>query len=294
MKSLMKSFLFGVLFFGQVVLAETQPKEIRIGFIPAGDREMLKKGAFELAKELQSAIGIPVTVYITKNYSGMIGALKEKKVDFSFLTSSVFVLAEKETQLKVLLKKVWAEPYYYSLIISKKDSKIQKFEDLKNKKIAFVDQKSTSGYLYPLAMMKKRNLNDSFFKEIKFSGSHSQSVNLLESGEVDAIAIFGDDAKGENSAWKKYVKNKGNEKNYRVVWFSDPIPNDPFCVRQEFYDQNPKLVHNLMFSLIDVVEKLKTKKEVSEFIGANGFLPATSKQYDPVREMMKHLKLGVD
>jgi phosphonate transport system substrate-binding protein len=72
---------------------------------------------------------------------------------------------------------------------------------------------------------------------------------------------------------------------------SEPIPNDPFVVRQDFYDKNPKLTHNLMFNLIDVAEKLKEDKEVLDFLGARGFMPATTRQYDPVREMVKEMKI---
>jgi len=281
--------LFGILAGAQ----EAVPNQITIGFIPSGDKEVLKRGAFSLAKELQAEIGIPVSVYLPKTYSTLLKAIKDKKVDFAFLTSASYVAAEKDTKIQVLLKRVWSEPFYYSVILAKKESNLKKLEDLKGKRIAFVDLKSTSGFLYPQVMFKKLGWNDKSFKEVKFTGSHDDSVQMLEKGLTDAIAVFSDDKDAKASAWAKYAKDS-DIKKIKILWQSEPIPNDPFCVRQEFYEQYPKIVHTLMFRLIDSLEVLKDNKDVANAIGAKGFLPATSRQYDPVREMVKELGLQVE
>jgi phosphonate transport system substrate-binding protein len=269
--------------------AEAAPTGITIGFLPGGDREAVKRGSFEIAKALQDELHIPVTVFLPKNYSGLIEAMKTKKVDFAFFSALAYVEAENVAGAKVLLKKTWSEePFYYSVLLSRKDSKIQNLKSLKGKKFAFVDEKSTSGYLYPQVLFKKQNIQ---IGEKKFSGSHSQSVAWLDQGEADAIAVFSNDKLAKNSAYTRYSKQPTPEKKIRVLWVSEPIPNDPFCVRQDFYDQHPKLTHNLMFALIDVVAKLKSNKDVTETVGAQDLTPATQKQYDPVREMVKELDL---
>ncbi len=272
---------------------ESTPKELTIGFIPSGDKESLKRGAFALAKKLQSDLGIPINIYIPKSYGSLLTAIKEKKVDFAFLTAASYVAAEKDSKIQVLLKRIWSEPFYYSIILTKKNSGLKKLEDLKGRRIAYVDTKSTSGYLYPQVMFKKMGWTDKIFKEVKFTGSHADSVLQLEQNKTDVIAVFSDDKEGTVSAWNKYAKDaKANP--VRVLWQSEPIPNDPFCVRQEFYEQYPKVVHTLMFKLIDAVELLKDNKDVVAMIGAKGFLPATSRQYDPVRELVKELGLQVE
>ena len=278
---------------GLIYAQEMTPKEITIGFIPSGDKEITKRGAFILAKQLQSDIGIPINIYLSKSYGSLLKAIKEKRVDFAFLTAASYVAAEQDNKIQVLLKRVWSEPFYYSVILVKKDSKVKNIEDLKGKVMAFVDKKSTSGYLYPQVMFKKIKWDDKQFKEVKFTGSHGDSVRLLEQKKVDAIAVFSDDKEAKASAYAKFAKDpKLNP--VRVIWQSEPIPNDPFCVRQDFYDQYPKIVHTLMFKLIDTVELLKDNKDVAFVVGAKGFLPATSRQYDPVREMVKELGVQVE
>jgi phosphonate transport system substrate-binding protein len=270
--------------------AESQPKEITIGVIPGGNPENLKKQSLDLAQLLQKELNLPVNIYVSKNYTGLVEAMKNKKVDFAFYSALTYVLAEKETPVKVLLKKVWDGPFYYSAIVTQKSSKIKKPEDLKGAKVAFVDTKSTSGYLYPLAMLKKHKIEQNDFKETKFSGNHSQSIAMVEDKSVDAAAVFSDDASGKNGAWTKFAKSP---QNIRTIWVSDPIPNDPFCVRQEFYDQYPKVTHTLMFAIIDIQEKYKSDNRFSEVLGEKDLVPATTRQYDPIREMAKDLNLGI-
>lgn len=270
---------------------ETAPPAITIGVIPGGNPENLREQGLTFAKELQNRLNIPVNIYISKNYEGLIEAMKTKKVDFAFFSSLTYVFAEQQAQAKVLLKKVWHEPFYYSAIITPSSSGIKKLKDLKGKRIAFVDDKSSSGYLYPQVALRKAGLNDKDFKEVAFTGNHQASIQFLEARKVDAAAVFSDDEKGRQGAWVKFGTDK--KAKYRIVWMSAPIPNDPFCVRQDFYDQYPKTTHTLMFALIDILEDTQDKNTYSEILGSRGLMPATSKQYDPVREMVKALNIGL-
>ena len=271
-----------------VFAAEAQPETITVGVIPGGNPEKLREQGLALAKALQEKLQIPVNIYLSKNYIGLVEAMRSKKVDFAFFSSSTFVFAEQQAQAKVLLKTVWQEPFYYSTVIVPTNSKIRKLQDLKGKKIVFVDEKSSSGYLYPQVALQKLGIKNSDFKEAAFSGNHKESIQFLEAGKVDAAAVYSDDEKGKHSAWAQFAKDP---KKYRIIWTSEPIPNDPFCVRQDFYDKYPKITHTLMFSLIEIFEENPTKQAYSEILGSRDLMPATSKQYDPVREMVKALNI---
>ncbi len=270
---------------------ESMPQKITIGLTPGGEPEIIKKQALDLAKDIQSEFNIPVEIYMSTDYSGLTSAMKSKKVDFAFFSSLTFVQAEKDAGAKVLLKKVWSEPYYFSTIVVRQDSRIKSLNQLKGKKIAFVDKNSTSGYLYPQVMLKKNGMDNSQFSEITYSGNHAHSIELLEQKKVDAAAVFTDDEKGIAGAWTKFAKDKNVK--FSTVWMSEPIPTDPFCVRKDFYENYPKLTHSLMFLLIDIFAQNKSTKKYSEVLGAHELMPATSKQYDPVREMVKSLNLEV-
>ncbi|WP_246845689.1 phosphate/phosphite/phosphonate ABC transporter substrate-binding protein [Bdellovibrio sp. ZAP7] len=267
--------------------ADKIPAQMTIGMIPGGDPKKESEQGIALAQALQTRLGIPVNMYISKNYAGLVEAMKNKKVDFAFFSSSTYVFAEKQAAAKVLLKKVWQEPYYYSAIIVPTSSKIKKLEDLKGKKVAFVDEQSSSGYLYPKMALRNKKIEDKDIK-VQFTGNHQASIKALESKEVDAAAVFSDDEKGKQGAWVKFGDPKTK---MRILWMSSPIPNDPFCVRQDFYDEYPKVTHDMMFALIDILEQSADKNTYSEILGSRDLMPATSKQYDPVREMVKALNI---
>lgn len=275
-------------------LVQAAPKSITIGFIPGENPEVLKENGQELARMIQGKIGLPVQIYISKDYNEMITALREKRVDFAFLTAMSYVLAEK-AGAKVLLKKVWDGPFYYATILSRGDQRLTKLSQLKGKTFAFVDQKSASGYLYPQVYFKKNGVDPkTYFKEVIYTGNHTESIRLLREGKVDAVAVFSNDEKAKDSAWDRFdVKSTSAAKARRpnVVWVSAPIPNDPFVVRQDFYDTNPKLSHDMMFSLIELNEDPKDGAKFKNLMHVTSLMFATSPQYEPVREMVKELDL---
>lgn len=260
--------------------ADETARSVTIGLLVGGKPEDTQRQAGVFAEKLQDKLGKPVKIFISKDYSGLIEALKNKKVDFALFTALTYVIAEKQIPVKVLLKKTWEGPYYYSSLVVGKKSKIKGIKDLKNKRIVFVDKNSTSGYLYPQVFLKKNKIQEKDFKAVTFSGNHSASIETLESGQADVAAVFADEEKGMIGAWNRFAQKPAN---FKVIWVSEPIPNDPVVVRQEFYDENPKLTLEIMYDFIEVQNE--AKGALFEILGKGGMMPATAKQYDPVREM---------
>lgn len=268
--------------------AKPHTQGITIGFISGANPETFEAQGAAFAKALQDELKTPVNIYISKDYDSLARAMQENKIQFAFFSPSVFVQVENEIPAKVLLKKVWKEPFYYSAIIVPEKSKIKKLGDLKGRKVAFVDKNSASGYLYPKVALSKASIKDTDFKELIFSGNHENSMQLLVDNKVDAVAVFSDDETGKASAWSMFAKN--NDSKFRIIWLSEPIPNDAFCVHKAFYDKNTKLVHDVMFGIIDLYESERSFESFSELLGSKSLVPATSKHYDAVREMNKILK----
>ncbi|MES2963586.1 MAG: phosphate/phosphite/phosphonate ABC transporter substrate-binding protein [Bdellovibrionota bacterium] len=282
-----------------VVVAPSQvfaanPKHVTIGFIPGENPETLRENGVEFGKMLESKIGVPVKIFISKDYTSLIDAMKEKKIDFAFFTAMSFVFAEKQAGAKVLLKKIWDGPFYWSTILVRTDSKISKLSQLKGKKFAFVDKKSSSGFLYPQVQFKKEGIDPTtFFGEVVYSGNHDASIHLLEEKKVDAVAVFSNDAKAVDSAWHRFAP-KTTKVKVKPLWISAPIPNDPFCVRQDFYEANPRLSHDLMFALKELDDDTKQGSHFKKLLGVSALIMATSQQYEPVRDLVKELDLKLE
>ena len=277
-------------FFPDDCLAKKGPSEITIGFIPSEPDKKLKASALKLAKRIQEKVGVTTNIYISKDYQGLISAIKTGKVDFAFFTAMSFVFAEKEAGAKVLLKKVWDEnPYYYSVLLSHKDSGISKISDLKDKRLAFVDRKSTSGYLYPSVLFKNKGIDpESYFKDVIFAGNHKAAVNAVRTEKAAAAAVFADDKKGHDNAWSNYYPKEKSQ--FNVIWVSEPIPNDPFCVREAFYQKYPHTTHEVMFALLEMQDHAEGNL-LKKILDISSLQFATSRQYEPVRKMVRTLEL---
>ena len=89
-------FIFGLSLFGIGVFGfdseaiekvEPLPGGISLGLIPGGRPEVIKKQALDLADKIQETFHLPVQIYVSKDYSGLVDAMKEKRVDFAFFSS---------------------------------------------------------------------------------------------------------------------------------------------------------------------------------------------------------------
>ncbi len=268
------------------------PTSVSIGLVPIEGTANNQAQIEEFVQQLEKRTGLTITTYAASDYADLVQKLNEKKVDFAFLSALTFVESEAKIGLKVLLKKVWEQGFYYSVWLAKSQSKLRKISDLKGKRIAFVDEKSASGYLYPQISFMEAGLSlKTDFKSVAFSGGHEKSAALLQNGQVDAIAVFSNDRTGRDSAWSHA---KGQSKDVRVLWASAAIPNDPFCVRQDFYERHPKATHDLMFALIEMDEDAATSPSLRKLLGVSALMLATSQQYEPVREMFRKLKSKKD
>lgn len=269
---------------------EKLPSSMTLGLIPSENPEELKKNGAALAKLLGKQLGVTVNIFIPKNYQGLIDGMKNKTVDYAFFTAMSFVFAEKQAGAKVLMKKVWDNPFYYSSIYVRKNSTAKTLGDLKGQSIAFVDEKSTSGFLYPLTALKKIGVRREDLGTISFFGTHEKTAEALIKQNVQAAAVFADGSDGSKSAFHRYYEKQLLD--IRPLWVSEPIPNDPFVVRQDFYDRYPQFTHRVMFAFLDLQEG--KDNYLKKYLGINGVMMATSRQYDPVRELVKEMDLKLE
>ena len=285
------TFLFAAVVAAIPFKTQAAPSKITIGSIPSKDPEAMKAQLLEFGKLLQDKLHIPVQIYVSKDYVSLIEAMKTKKIDFAFFSASTFVFAEQNAKAKVLLKKVWDSPFYHSSIIVRADSGISSLKKLKGKKFAFVDEKSGSGYLYPLLYLKQQKIvPNEYFGEVVYSGNQAASVALLNDKKVDAIAVYSNDKDAKTGAWN--APDVANLKlKVKPLWISEPIPNDPFCVRQDFYDAHPRVAHDVMFGMMELLDNKEASAKFKDALGVSGLMLATSQQYEPLRQLVRELNI---
>lgn len=264
------------------------PKELTVQFFPSHHKDTLEEKVKPLEALLSKKLGIPVKISVATNFNSIIDAMASKQIDVGFLPSSTYVLAKDKGIADILVQAQRYgvnEPsgkntkdlvdYYRSIIVVKKDSNIKKLEDLKGKRIAFQDTSSASGYIWPIAEMKKAGINiKTDVEQVKIKG-HDTAILALLNDEVDAAAVF-EDARNT-------VKNDIKDVFDKVVpiYSSKPIPNDTISVRS---DMSAEWKVNIKDAFIDISKDPTGKKILNDVYSHVGYISSNDNKFDIVRE----------
>jgi phosphonate transport system substrate-binding protein len=198
-----------------------------MAFVPSGEARTILESGNKIAHLLEVATGYKFESFVATSYAGVIEAMGARRADVGWLNTFSYVVAHEKYGVEVRLVTVrFGNPYYKAEIIAQSGSPINSLADLKGKRFAYVDANSTSGYLFPRVGLKKAGYDpDKFFAQTIFAGSHNNVVLAVYQGRVDAGAVF-EDARGTVQKTMPDVMQK-----VKVVWKSDPIPNDTVSFR---------------------------------------------------------------
>jgi len=260
-----------------------QARVLRVGFVPAEDAQRVIQNAQPIVEILQRQLGMEVRPFVATDYTGVVEALRVNKLDIAFLTPASYVLAKNEADVKVVLKSERkGSPYYYAAIITRADSNIRRLEDLRGKTFAFGDPLSTSATVFPRKMLHERGIDPvRDFKQILYSGGHDATVLAVLNGKVDAGATYANSPDGRDTAWIRYLKNPDDVKKIRAIAFSEPIPADNLVISARLDEEIAEKVEKIF---LDLSRDPKGKKMLRDLYQIDGFVPATDRDYDSVRQ----------
>lgn len=167
----------------------------------------------------------------------IIDLLADGKVDAAWLSPLSFVRAKaKNDGVKAVAKALRNGAFFYrSVIFTRKEDAPLSVKDLKGKRIAFVNKSSTSGYLFPLAVLARQGVDpETLFAEQKFVGDHLSVCRAVLEGAADAGATFADEPADTSSDPNLAVdgcRTVTDPAKFAVVAKSGPISNDVIAVR---------------------------------------------------------------
>ncbi len=225
---------------------------------------------------------------VSTDYNTIVEAMASKQVDVGFLPPNAYVLANEQSNVKVLLQ---AQRYgikqpggestdelvdsYRSMIVVKSGSDIKELEDLKGKTIATQDVTSSAGYVWPVAEMKKAGIDiNTDVTTVQVKG-HDQAVLSVLNGDVDAAFVF-EDARNT-------VKNDYPEIMDEVepMYFTEPIPNDTISVRSDMSEEWDKKIQD---AFIAIGKDEEGKQIISDIYSHEGYVVSQDSNFDIVRE----------
>jgi len=259
---------------------------LRVGFVPSENMQQVAQTAQPIVDIPHKELGMDVETFVAVDYTGVIEALRAKKLDIAFLTPASYVLAKNEADVQVVLKshrKGYAS--YYAAIITRADSGIYTLKDLRNKTFAFGDPLSTTGNIIPRKMFLEAGIDPAKdFKNVLYSGGHDATVLAVLNRKVDAGATFANFTDGKDAAWIQYLKNPEEQKKIRAIAYSEPIPADNLVLRA---DLDPELGKKIQDVFLALGRDPAGQKMLRDLYQIDGFVPATDQDYESIRAAFK-------
>lgn len=170
--------------------------------------------------------GIEFDLMVGTSYAAVVEGMANEQIDVAFFGPVTLYQAQQRNAaelLAVAVKK--GESSYYSVILAKADSGIEKPEDLAGRSIALGDVNSTSSFRYPVAMLLEAGIDPvADLEQFVITGSHSNAIAALKEGHVDSAGC-------SLNAFEKAVKAGAIDKDeFKIVVVSPGIPNPPLAM----------------------------------------------------------------
>lgn len=283
------SFIFVFSIVGCSTKTETKKEEkvIKMGFVPLKNSEKLVEDLKPISDYLSERLGVKVEAFTASNYIGVVEGLGSGSVDFGIIPPFSSLLAQKQSNAKPILtsKGKTGKPGYTAELYVRKDSGIKSLQDVKGKKVAFVDPSSSSGYIYPGAMLVNAGLNLDKDISYQFSGGHDKSLQLLLNKDVDVIATF-------DGVEDRYAKDFPQAKtDIQKLATSDMIPGVMVTTSDKM---DKELQKKLEQALRDIEKDPKMKELFTKMFSITGFTDVDQDAYKKVEATAKIMNVDLD
>lgn len=286
-------------------------------FVPSSDAQGILASGNQIADYLTKAIsqklygkdtGFYVKAAVPTSYVAVVEAFGTKKADFAALTTFAYILARDyknyDVEAVLSIERYGNERTYKGQIITHKDSGIKSIEDLKNKKFAYVDPASTSGFILPAQLFKQKGIS---LGETVFALKHDNVVTMVYNRQVDGGATFFqspnitvvdgkkieeiNDARARVKAQYPDVEDK-----VKIVSFTEEIPTEPWVLRKNLHadpELNEKLRTAIIDSLVEFSQTEEGKKVIKALSMGQAIFRINDAHYDSVRKIIKDSELDV-
>ena len=283
------SFIFVFSIVGCSTKTETKKEEkvIKMGFVPLKNSEKLVEDLKPISDYLSERLGVKVEAFTASNYIGVVEGLGSGSVDFGIIPPFSSLLAQKQSNAKPILtsKGKTGKPGYTAELYVRKDSGIKSLQDVKGKKVAFVDPSSSSGYIYPGAMLVNAGLNLDKDISYQFSGGHDKSLQLLLNKDVDVIATF-------DGVEDRYAKDFPQAKtDIQKLATSDMISGVMVTTSSKM---DKELQEKLEKALRDIEKDPKMKEMFTKMFSITGFTDVDQDAYKKVEATAKVMNVDLD
>jgi phosphonate transport system substrate-binding protein len=278
------TLLFGPLLLGaaQPAIAADKPTFVFTA-IPDQDPTRLTQRFSAVADYLHEKLGVPVRYVPVKDYPAAVTAFVNDEVQMAWFGGFTGVQARAKVLGAKAIAQGVEDKAFKTYFIANVQTGLQKgpelSKDLAGKTFTFGSRSSTSGRVMPEYFIEQRfgKAPDKVFAKVGFSGDHTRTIQLVQSGAYQVGAV-------DFSVWGLEKKaGHVDESKVRIVWESPPFPDYQWTVRGDVdttYGEG--FTKKLQDALIDAHDP-----QILGPFARSKFVPADNDEYKPVEEVAK-------
>jgi phosphonate transport system substrate-binding protein len=250
--------------------------QIRLAVLPRLSAVDLNKMFTPLADYLSRETGEKVTLVIPKDFDAFKSVIQSGQAELGFANSLIYVQLHKTLPIEplALSSEPKAGTRFRGLIIARTDSGIRNLQDLKGKRLIFVDKDSAGGYLFQLSLLNRAGIDPAKdCTRLPFAKKQDNVTMAVFNKAADAGAIREDDL--------PKMKDKVDLSKIQIVAYTDYFPNWPLFAMPGLAKDKTKRVREAL---------LKLRPGAAESTGVvgpaklTGFAAVADKDYDKLRE----------
>ena len=223
---------------------------------------------------LEKVLSRKISLKIAQNYQDAIEEIGSGEARLAYLDPAAYCEARHQHRIIPIVKTVWnGLSTYRSVIVTRKDSGINKIIEAKGKRFALGNTSSSSSYLIPAVM----------FKEVGISLADFASVDYLEQEDRIALSVLA--RRHDIGGLSERVAQKYLGDGLRIINVSEAIPQYTLCGSASL----PAGLRDRIRKSLLALDKTGTPALAGAMNEIDGFAPAEDRDFDVVRVMIKNL-----
>jgi phosphonate transport system substrate-binding protein len=261
------------------LLSSNASAEIKFGILPRLSAVELTTMFTPLTEYLTKETGEKVSLVIPKDFDAFKAMVAAGQIDMAFANSIVYIQLKKDVAVDplALSAEKKAGTKFRGIIIARKDSGIEKIQDLKGKKLIFVDEDSAGGYIFQMLLLNKAGFDvHKDFTRLPFAKKHDNVTMAVFNKAADAGGIREDDL--------DKMKDKVDLSQIKIVAYSDYFPNWPVFATTKL---NKGAASKIKAALLKLKPGDPESERILSAAKLTGFATVSDKDYDLLRQAAK-------
>jgi len=268
--------------------ATAQPSTFVFTAIPDQVETRLVERFSRFAKYLETKLNVPVKYVPVKTYPAAVTAFINNDVQLAWFGGFTGVQARHAVPGSEAIAQGAEDVNFKSYFIASREAGLKSSKDfpagIEGKTFTFGSRSSTSGRVMPEYFIRKHfagKTPDEIFSRVGFSGDHSRTLQLVQSGAYQVGVLDYTVYEVEKKA------GRVDESRVSVIWESPTFPDYQFTVRGDVDKQfGPGFKDRVRQAIVSLDDP-----EILGYFARSKFIPASNGEYAPIEEVAAATKL---